>query len=464
MRRLSSVVLLSVSAAFAACSLVNAPEEVIAGSGGQTTTGSSGTCRVDSDCPTSDVPCTRYACVLGGACQLLTLVDGATCDDGKFCTVGDVCSAGKCEGVSRDCPGQDACNVGACNEAAKRCEVTHADGEPCDDGDPCTDDGVCSGGACTAGPDACAKLSNECSDGVCDPGVGCKTLNKLNGTGCGMSFCSNGTCKSGHCDITPINEGASCNDGLFCTVSDTCKGGYCVGDPNPCPTTGPCVKGVCDEEADKCVTKIIADNSPCDDNDACTANEFCSSNQCIGGLPPTTLFSEDFASNAQGWLLGPEWQIGHTTLSFGQQFGNPDPLFDVTSEGNVAGVALGGTAKVAMGDPTHEPYYLTSPPVDTMLAGAIYLTFYRWLNSDFTPYMKNTIEVSTDGAAWTVIWETFEVPVTDSAWTFQAFDISAFKSKTTRFRFGFSIGASNVYRVSGWNLDKVKVQNAPCPN
>lgn len=467
MRRFSFVVLLSAIAAFAACSLVNAPEDVIpgGGGGGHTTTGSGGgTCRVDGDCQTSDVPCTRYACALGGVCQLVTLGDGASCDDGKFCTVGDACAQGKCAGVPRACDGQDACNVGTCDEGAKSCQIVHADGAPCDDGDPCTDAGVCSGGSCTTGPDACAKLGNDCSVGICDPGVGCVTQNKLNGTGCGMSFCSNGTCNGGHCDITPINEGANCEDGLFCTIGDTCLAGYCVGQPNPCPTGAQCVKGVCDEEADKCVTKAIINNSPCDDGDACTANEFCSSNMCIGGLPPTTLFSEDFSDNAAGWGLGLEWQIGHASGSFGQQAGNPDPVSDVTTEGGVAGVAIGGNAKVAVGDPTHGPQYLTSPPIDTMLAGAIYLTFYRWLNSDFTPYMKNTIEVSTDGAAWTVLWETGDVPITDSAWTFQSIDISSYKSKNTRVRFGFSIGAENVYRVSSWNLDKVKVQNAPCPN
>jgi len=28
-------------------------------------------------------------------------------------------------------------------------------------------------------------------------------------------------------------------------------------------------------------------------------------------------FSEDFSSNAQGWTLGPEWQIGAATPSSG---------------------------------------------------------------------------------------------------------------------------------------------------
>lgn len=467
MRRFSSLVLLSAIAAGAACSLVNAPEEVIAGSGGSTTmtTGSGGgTCRVDADCQISDVPCTRYACAFGGVCQLLTLADGTSCDDGKFCTVDDKCALGKCGGDPRPCPGQDTCNVGACDEAMETCVIALADGAACDDGDPCTESGTCSAGACVKGPDACAKLATDCIDATCNPVVGCVKNNKLDGTGCGMSFCSNGTCKTGHCDITAINEGVACDDGKFCTVGDRCTSGFCLGDQNPCPTGDQCIKGVCDEDAKQCVETTISDNSPCDDGDACTANEFCSSDLCIGGLPPTTLFSEGFATSGKGWVLGPEWQIGQAKASLGQQRGNPDPAVDVTGDGNVAGVALGGNATISGGDPTHGSYYLTSPPIDTLVAGALYLTFYRWLNSDITPYMHNTVEVSSDGVTWTVLWETGGVPVTDAAWTFQALDITDFKSDTTRVRWGFSIGNAAVFRVSSWNLDKIKIQNAPCPN
>ena len=65
--------------------------------------------------------------------------------------------------------------------------------------------------------------------------------NKLDGTGCGMSFCSNGTCSGGHCQITPINEGQTCDDGLYCTVGETCKSVlaadvYPVGSPQAAST------------------------------------------------------------------------------------------------------------------------------------------------------------------------------------------------------------------------------------
>jgi hypothetical protein len=179
---------------------------------------------------------------------------------------------------------------------------------------------------------------------------------------------------------------------------------------------------------------------------------------CQGG--GEVLFSETFADNSKGWTLGPEWQIGQARASSGQTYGNPDPGADHTGEGGVAGVVIGGNASQS---PTHPSEYLTSPPIDTTPSGPLYLTYYRWLNSDHTPYMTNTVEVSTDGATWTTLWQTGEMYVTDAAWTFQSIDVSPYRSAATQFRFGFSIGQAGVFRVSSWNLDQVEVQTAPCP-
>ena len=42
-------------------------------------------------------------------------------------------------------------------------------------------------------------------------------------------------------------------------------------------------------------------------------------------------------------------------------------------------------------DSLHPYYYLTSPAVDVSAApGQVYLEFWRWLNSDYTPFMNNT--------------------------------------------------------------------------
>lgn len=461
--------LVSAVAAAGACSLVNAPDDVKSSTGTSTSTGGSdGRCSVDADCPKSDVACARYACALGGVCQLVTLADGTACDDDNICTVNDTCDQGMCKGGARLCPGQDACNVGICDELAGGCTIVPAaKGTACDDGDPCTDDGACDDkGACTKGPDACAKLATDCTDATCGAN-GCVTSNKQDGTFCGQSACSNGQCAGGHCNITAVNEGQACDDGLFCTTGDTCQKGHCQGNPRVCPQLGECSKGTCDEGAQQCVVTAIPDKGLCDDGDACTAGEFCSNQKCGGGLPPSTYFQETFAGGAGGaggWTLGPEWQIGKAKASFGGEDGD-DPGFDKSGEGNVAGVVLGGLAHVDPFDPTHEAYYLTSPTFNTDFAGTVYLTFYRWLNTDYQPYMKDTIEVSIDdGGSWTVIWENpFEVPINDASWKFQSFDITAFKGPKTRVRWGFAINSTGVYDEASWNIDAIKVQNAPCP-
>ena len=171
--------------------------------------------------------------------------------------------------------------------------------------------------------------------------------------------------------------------------------------------------------------------------------------------PAGVLFFEDFSDNSAGWTLGPNWGIGSATTSSGQQYGNPDPGTDhtATADNGVAGVVIGGNAPTGV----HPFYFLTSPVIDTAGLGNITLEFYRWLNSDYTPYMKNKIDVF-DGASWVTLWMSGGSPgVLDAEWTPQVFDISAFSNSALRVRFGYSIGSGGVYTVSSWNLDDVSI-------
>jgi len=74
--------------------------------------------------------------------------------------------------------------------------------------------------------------------------------------------------------------------------------------------------------------------------------------------------------------------------------------------------------------------------------------------------------VSGDGgSSWQVVWENpVMIPINDASWTFQSIDISTWKGATTKVRWGFAIGSQGVYDEGSWNLDSIKVQNAPCPN
>ncbi|MFM6331669.1 MAG: Calx-beta domain-containing protein, partial [Dolichospermum sp.] len=171
----------------------------------------------------------------------------------------------------------------------------------------------------------------------------------------------------------------------------------------------------------------------------------------------TTYFSDDFANNSKGWTLGTEWQIGAATASTGHVYGNPDPGTDntPTADNGVAGVVIGGNASTAL----HGFYYLTSPVINTSTANQLFFEFARWLNSDYTPYMQNTVDIF-NGSSWVnLLPSNFDdfPGVTDNAWTPQQFNISAHKSASTQIRFGFNVTSDGVYTVSSWNLDDVKI-------
>jgi len=60
----------------------------------------------------------------------------------------------------------------------------------------------------------------------------------------------------GRCRIAAIPDGGACDDGLFCTVGETCRSGECGNSlPRDCRDAGPvsaCTLDLCDEEADLC--------------------------------------------------------------------------------------------------------------------------------------------------------------------------------------------------------------------
>lgn len=124
----------------------------------------------------------------------------------------------------------------------------------------------------------------------------------------------------GNCD------GEKCEDGVACTVGDTCKAGKCTyatmlclcqndadcagknGPPPPCGATyvcdkstpnwgckvsvpglkcdtsgdSACKKTSCDLNSGKCQSQIINQDNACDDGDACTEGDVCNEGLCVG--------------------------------------------------------------------------------------------------------------------------------------------------------------------------------------
>ena len=224
-----------------------------------TTSTGSGPCVSAQDCADFADSCNDGTCI-NGACQKVAVNEGAGCDDGKQCTSNDSCQLGVCTGPQNPCPASDPCHVGTCDLVSDTCvEMPGNDGAGCVDDDACTLNSTCSGGVCAFGsPLDCSFLDGTCSVGACDPMLGCYA--------------------------TPQNDGTACNDSLFCTVTDVCLGGACVGSGDPCNGGMTCLVGNCSENFDTCNSVPAPNGSACDDLSSCTVNELCTNGVCGSGM------------------------------------------------------------------------------------------------------------------------------------------------------------------------------------
>ncbi len=172
---------------------------------------------------------------------------GAACRCGSSppCGAGLTCVDGACACVAKSarCPG--CCASGACI----------SEGAACSDGDLCTTGDLCTKGACVGKAVTCSDLDDPpCVVGVCEKA-------------------------SGKC--VAVQKTGPCDDGLYCTVNDSCQGGVCKsGATRECG--GTCVSGSCDEATDQCVVTPKPDGTLCDDGHECTTGDACSGGSCAG--------------------------------------------------------------------------------------------------------------------------------------------------------------------------------------
>lgn len=429
------------------------------------------------DCSTIETPaCSVAVCNPDSEqCEVVDGEEGEPCDDGLFCTVEDVCVEGACTGSAQnECGLTPApCTEITCDEGTQTCSsAVLPNGVDCTDTDPCIIGGTCQNGLCIGTPNDCflAPTPNMCHIAVCNSATGdCEPVPGNAGASCVdvADLCTTGkTCDTGgNCvggapkDCSHLSVG--CNDGLCDTAS-----GVCYADPipdgMPCSAaTDDCNQGYCMTGA--CTPTPINEGLACDDGLTCTANTTCATGLCTGGTSTITIYlSEDF-SNAVGWTAGTEWEFAPAAMSAGHDVGcgNGDPATDHTSTADdyVAGVQVGGNASTSL----HDFYWLTSPVVDTSTAPTVFLEFYRWLNSDYTPYMQNSVEVY-NGTSWVKVWESSSTAISDAAWSLQTYDLTAYKNAALRVRFGFLVGAS-AYVASSWNIDDVEISTtaSACP-
>ncbi|MFH1532432.1 MAG: MopE-related protein [Pseudomonadota bacterium] len=157
--------------------------------------------------------------------------------------------------------------------------------EICDGKDNDCDGGIDEGDVCYTGPcpddgAACddgnpCTLSDVCQNGLCQgTPLDCSQLSDV---------CNTGTCVGGQC--TQVGKSGACNDGDLCTVNDLCQNGACQGTPLDCTDlnsqciTGACSNGVC-VQAPK--------SGPCTDQDPCTTGDACTNGVCAGTLKDCT--------------------------------------------------------------------------------------------------------------------------------------------------------------------------------
>jgi hypothetical protein len=302
------------------------------------------------------------------------------------------------------------------------------------------------GASCLVGEDC---MAGQCVDNMCFSGCiddeACADLN---------DECNVGVCNAGMCETAPANEGGDCASGDLCLVNGMCTAGACMEEPLDC--TGlddQCSVGVCNPDDGSCVAEVANEGMACDDGDSCSDAEVCTAGECIdpgGG----TLFYDEFANNNAGWTLGTEWQIGSAVLGCG----DPGTDHTLTDNNGVAGVVLGGCATISL----HDYYCLTSPIIDTAGQASVWMTYYRDLYSDFTPYMKNKLEVF-NGVSWVILFETFGSPgVNDANWTYFGYDVSAHANANMQFRWCHNIGSSGAFSRGSWNVDDVTVAKNQC--
>ncbi len=444
--------------------------------GGTGTGGSTSPCAIDcSSITTGD--CQVSVCnAQTGQCEIGPDVDGTACDDGAFCTVDDACVAGQCQpGQANDCGmAAAACESITCDETSQTCDTTPAqNGDPCTDpNDLCIVGGTCTNGLCTGQPKDCffSPVPNECHVAVCNPQNGqCEPEPGNENDPCvdPNDLCTdNKTCdNAGVCQGGGPKDCSSFTQGCFNGLCDV-NTGQCFADPiapgQQCAAaTDACNQGFCDTQG-ACIANPINEGNACDDGLSCTTGTTCQSGICTGGTSSITVFlAEDFGDNVAGWQLGTEWQIAGAQVSSGHSYGNPDPGTDHTAanqDNGVAGVVIGGNAATAV----HGYYYLTSPAMDTTSSNTVHFEYWRWLNSDYTSYMQNQVQVF-NGSQWVTLWESGSSPgVQDAAWTPITFDLTTHSNTALQVRFGFQIGSSGVFTVSQWNVDDVLIASAAC--
>jgi hypothetical protein len=197
-----------------------------------------------------DVGCeTDEACV-NGECYPKTCSTKNCPGWGEVC-LSEECVPGTCFGV--ECPSEQRCANGYCYPVDCETQPCLGEEEVCIEGQceqrSCVGSNCPQGQRCAQGycyPKDCAEPCGEqevCVDGTC-MSTRCVRVQCP-----GSKRCVDGECQDEECIG---NDGAFCEDGLFCTDPDTCASGTCGGPARNCADVDPLTTDRCNELQDVC--------------------------------------------------------------------------------------------------------------------------------------------------------------------------------------------------------------------
>jgi hypothetical protein len=231
---------------------------------------------------------------------VVNLPNDGNCSDGAFCTGTETCDA-----LLGCQAGTDPCSPLACDEGADVCTGCTVDAE-CNDGQFCTGTETCVANICVPGTppttddgvactdDSCDELNdvvvNAPNNALCDDATFCngaETCNALSGCQAGTPpatddgvACTDDSCDEVNDVVVNAPNNASCDDGAFCTGTETCNALLgCQAGTNPCGVL------TCDEVGDVCTGCAV--DADCEDGAFCNGTATCVATICVPGTPPT---------------------------------------------------------------------------------------------------------------------------------------------------------------------------------
>jgi len=189
--------------------------------------------------------------------------------------------------------------------------------------------------------------------------------------------------------------------------------------------------------------KVNDGGEPFDGGDSLTSAQV-----AISVAEPRMVLSFPFDEDP-GWTTEGLWAFGPP---LGQGSHNHDPTSGYTGD-NVYGYNLAGDYENDL-----PPTYLTTTSIECSQLGAVELRFRRWLGIETTWFDHASIEASNDGEDWTLVWDLASSNLSETSWSYHAYDISSIADGEPTVYIRWVMGPTNFQNTyPGWNIDDVEI-------